>query len=490
MSATPSLTPVAQALSAGPPVALTAVRAVSRSGLKGRRLTVAAALVAGDLAALILAAAAHGETRALLAPSPLLPVPAVLLIGLNAVADLYSGYGPAPAERLRSRVLAALTAAAASAVLLLRDGEGTLAIARALGFCGLFALVGFYAEAIVRHALVRARRWGAATVVVGTGADSRQLAATLLAQPELALRPVALVAEPGGQDAGSQIAVGPDLLPVVRDIATAKEVRPDLEVAIVPESAQDTLSTPGRLPVRRVVVARRGGPQCLWLRTRALGDSVGVELRRQIYSPQILWLKRMTDGLLAVPAAVLATPLVLLLAVLVRIADPGPAFFVQERVGRNGRTIRILKLRTMYVDATRRLAEHLAADPAAAAEWRAYYKLSRDPRILPGIGAFLRKSSLDELPQLFNVVRGDISLVGPRPFPAYHLDGFDAGFRDLRCSVPPGLTGLWQVSARSDGNLEVQKAQDTFYIQNWSIWLDIYVLLQTPAAVLLGSGAR
>ena len=102
----------------------------------------------------------------------------------------------------------------------------------------------------------------------------------------------------------------------------------------------------------------------------------------------------------------------------------------------------------------------------------------------------MRHTSFDELPQLWNVIRGDMSLVGPRPFPAYHMNSFDYEFRIIRVSVQPGMTGMWQVSSRSNGDLQVQKAQDLFYIRNWSIWLDIYILLQTVIVVLNGRGAK
>jgi lipopolysaccharide/colanic/teichoic acid biosynthesis glycosyltransferase len=192
---------------------------------------------------------------------------------------------------------------------------------------------------------------------------------------------------------------------------------------------------------------------------------------------------------LAAPLVLVSVPFLALCAIWIRMVSRGPAFFRQVREGRNGKRITVLKLRTMYSDSGRVLEQYLADNPDERLNWSRFYKLRRDPRILPRIGWFLRRYSLDELPQLWNVLRGDMSLVGPRPFPDYHVNNFSPGFRTLRASVTPGITGLWQVSARSEGDLKVQELEDTYYIRNWSLWLDVYILLRTLDMLLTPKGA-
>lgn len=225
------------------------------------------------------------------------------------------------------------------------------------------------------------------------------------------------------------------------------------------------------------------------IRTGATGGSVALEAGGRPIASSAIALKGAFDLIVAIPLALFALPVILFALFAVQLVSPGPAFFVQEREGQGGRRIRIWKIRTMVPDAAARLAQHLAQNPKARAEWQRYMKLRDDPRVVPHVGRLLRRYSLDELPQLWNVIKGEMSFVGPRPFPDYHLQEFSSEFRALRRQVPPGMTGFWQATHRSNGDLGAQEEADTFYILHWSVWLDLWILWRTIPTVVRGNGA-
>jgi Undecaprenyl-phosphate galactose phosphotransferase WbaP len=220
-----------------------------------------------------------------------------------------------------------------------------------------------------------------------------------------------------------------------------------------------------------------------------LGSVLGVQYTNNLLNPQNRLIKRALDVMLGTLFLLLAAPILAVGALLVKLSSGGPAFFRQQREGLDGHPITIWKLRTMHLDAEQRLEKFLTDQPNLRQEWEEHLKLAQDPRIIPWVGHFLRRSSLDELPQLWSVVIGEMSLVGPRPFPQYHLERFPAEFRELRRRVRPGLTGMWQVMVRSNGGIGEQQEYDTYYIHNWSLWLDLYVLARTGYAVLASRGA-
>lgn len=198
--------------------------------------------------------------------------------------------------------------------------------------------------------------------------------------------------------------------------------------------------------------------------------------------------KRVLDVAGAAVLLVLMAPLMVLTALLVSI-DGGPVFYSHRRIGRGGKPFGCLKWRTMIVGAEECLPEYLAFHPQVADEWRRCQKLAFDPRVT-GIGKFLRRTSLDELPQLLNVLRGEMSLVGPRPVTAIELEERYGRNAHLYCSVAPGLTGLWQVSGRNDVCYDRRVELDMQYIAGWSLARDVGILFKTAEVVLSRGGAR
>ena len=196
--------------------------------------------------------------------------------------------------------------------------------------------------------------------------------------------------------------------------------------------------------------------------------------------------KRIFDTLLALVLIVLLSPLLLLLSLLL-LGDGGKVIFSQKRVGKNGRPFNCFKFRTMALDAEDQLKLLLAQSPEHKLQWEKDQKLKDDPRV-SALGGFLRRTSLDELPQLFNVLQGQMSLVGPRPIVEAELQryGSDASYYLM---VRPGMTGLWQVNGRNDLDYESRVYLDTWYVKNWSLWYDLVILIKTIRTVLSSKGA-
>ena len=193
------------------------------------------------------------------------------------------------------------------------------------------------------------------------------------------------------------------------------------------------------------------------------------------------------NAALALLGLLFVLPLMVAVALAIWVQDRGPVLFAHRRVGRGGKSFYCLKFRSMALDAEARLQELLANDPVAAAEWEADHKLRNDPRVTP-LGAFLRKTSLDELPQLFNVLRGEMNLVGPRPIVDAEIEKYGSRFRHY-CAVKPGITGLWQVSGRNDVSYRERVAMDCLYAKKHNAMLDAWVLFATIPAVLARKGS-
>lgn len=394
---------------------------------------------------------------------------AVLILPVLYLAGgLSPGYGRSAVDRLRVKVT--LTAAF-FAVMLLFDhiaqggqwSRGIMLIAAALA---IFIMP--LGDALFRYALIQRGLWGMPAVILGSAAQRERLIAVLRAHPELGWIP-ALEGE------------GPPAPP---------PPAPGIDLALVATDGLDSLAIADRLPFRRVVLASGlTDMQSQWVAARDLGGQLGLEMRRNLLLPWNRAIKRLMDLVLGVilllPAALICLPFILA----VQIMSPGAVFYRQPRRGLNNQVISVLKLRSMYPDAEQRLQTLLASSDAARTEWESTMKLRRDPRLIPFVASVMRRLSIDELPQLLNVVRGDMSIVGPRPLPDYHLATLSPTACDIRAKVLPGITGLWQVSGRSSLPLEEMERLDSYYVRNWSIWLDIYILARTAVEVIRGRGA-
>lgn len=198
--------------------------------------------------------------------------------------------------------------------------------------------------------------------------------------------------------------------------------------------------------------------------------------------------KRIFDIVLTITGGILISPILLALAVYIKIDSKGSVFYNAERIGKNGKNFRCYKFRSMYVNGDEILQDYLKDNAEAAEEWKTYAKLrDYDPRVTKA-GAWLRKYSLDELPQILNVIKGDMSLVGPRPYLPREKEDIGSDIKTITLSLP-GITGYWQVSGRNDVSFQERVAMDTWYVRNWSVWLDIMYLAKTFQAVIFGKGA-
>ncbi|GGJ82644.1 hypothetical protein GCM10008939_28230 [Deinococcus aquiradiocola] len=218
-----------------------------------------------------------------------------------------------------------------------------------------------------------------------------------------------------------------------------------------------------------------------------IGSVASLEVRNNLRSVQSRAMKRTIDLIGAGVGGLLILPILLLIAVAIKIDSPGPAVYRARRLGRNGQAFDCFKFRSMHRDAEEKLKSVLDSNVELKIEFEATHKLKNDPRVTR-VGVFLRKTSLDELPQLANVVLGSMSLVGPRPI----VQGEVAKYGDIYAvykQVRPGMTGYWQANGRSDTSYEERVGMDNFYVTNWTPWLDMVVLIQTVRVVFAGKGA-
>jgi Undecaprenyl-phosphate galactose phosphotransferase WbaP len=274
--------------------------------------------------------------------------------------------------------------------------------------------------------------------------------------------------------------------------ALAQASAPDAALAVVSDSfTPDEMRLVLRLAERKfadlLVIPTAALLQSTAAEVEQVGNIIVMKYSHNLLRPTNTFTKAVFELIGTLPLLIVLSPLFLVLALLVRLSSGGPVLFRQKRIGRDRRLFDCVKFRTMYKDAEQRLNDMLAGDETLRAEWLKYARIPNDPRVTP-IGRLLRRSSLDELPQLWNVLRGEMAWVGPRPYLPIESDRIGDSI-DTIVRVRPGMTGLWQVSGRTSLPFTERLNLDEYYIRNWSLWMDFSILLRTLRAVVSGRGA-
>jgi Undecaprenyl-phosphate galactose phosphotransferase WbaP len=353
-------------------------------------------------------------------------------------------------------------------------------------------LVPFIRE-LIRSIFVRMKMWGEPVVIFGNGRLGNEVADYLHANPRMGYNPVGVV----------------DRRKVKRDDSSGDNVIHDANIftngeeipawlsgvhtafVVLPETnnnVQEMLIRKQTVRFEQLIMVRSADKTgSLNVQPLDIGGIIGLKVGQNLLNRSQILVKRVMDYSLIILALPVLVPLFAIVALLIKLDSRGSVFYHQERIGYGGKTFKFWKFRSMYTGAEQRLIDYLAANPERKAEYEVNHKLIDDPRVTR-VGKILRKLSIDELPQLFNVIEGKMSLVGPRPFMGEEISFYDKCY-SLYTYVLPGVTGLWQISGRSNVSYNTRVSMDDYYLRNWSIWLDIHILIRTITVVLRGRGS-
>lgn len=412
----------------------------------------------------------------------------------GVLQGLFPGSGTSPVVELRQSVLAVW--ASFCLMIVLNMTIGVLSSSEVvLGLVGVsFATVSVpLFRMLARKSLSTTSWWGERTVIIGAGPQGRALYRFFSRATERGLRPIGLIdSAPTAEFVDHQDSNGIPYLGSINDLDRLNRRYRSRWAIVAPGGCEQldmgqVMASAAKVPNVLILPSQYLLPS-LWATSRECAGVMGVHLRDHLQNPFAMAAKRTFDFTLSLIAFVILSPVLLTIIAWVKLKSPGPAFYGHVRVGRNGRTFKAWKFRSMVVDADKVLDECLERDPEMRRQWIEDHKLKEDPRIIAGIGHFLRKTSLDELPQLWNVVTGDMSLVGPRPIVKKEIERYREMY-PLYSRVRPGITGLWQVSGRNDTSYEQRVRLDSYYVCNWSIWLDAYLVLRTVRTIVLREGA-
>ena len=408
----------------------------------------------------------------------------VTLIAL-AIRGLYPGCGLTAIAELRSVALTSTMVQVSfiAAITTAYPGSASEYIALAAAMALPIALLPV-TRMLVRFWCRGSSWWAQPVTIVGDGHQDRELFEALRKDSASGLRPAHIVQMPNGFDQLDNV-----------DPSRVDEFRQQLfrqgsrRVIVAPGAAAcvDTLLQPGMGVAHVHVLSPRQDAPSLWCAGGERAGRTEIQFTDSLAIPLARMCKRTMDVGFILLASPLILPLTLGLAAIVKVTSKGPAFYCQKRLTTGGRHFFAWKFRSMVTNADEVLQKVLAKDPELRDEWARDHKLKQDPRIT-AIGSLLRKTSLDELPQLWNVLMGDMSLVGPRPIVDDEIGKYGEVYQ-LYKMVLPGITGLWQISGRNNTSYAERLDYDRYYVRNWSPWLDLFILLRTVKTVLLREGA-
>jgi Undecaprenyl-phosphate galactose phosphotransferase WbaP len=412
-------------------------------------------------------------------------------VGLRALLGLYPGYGLDPVEELRRHVYAVFATLSILAIFAVGSQVGDMfsRLLLFLVFLGLLLLTPFV-QYFVKRGMKEVGLWGRPTVILsykGTGTNTVNL---LKRNWELGYDPVAVFHY--RLDAMRESFEGVDHQQVLADVTDlARKHSVDTAIFAMPHTRREQLAklvSLASVNFRHVlVIPNLSGVTNSAVVARNLDGALAVEIKHNLLNPWALRVKRIMDLCATVIGGALVFPLLLVLTLLVYLESGGPVFYRDRRMGRDGNLFSCVKFRTMVPDAEALLQRMLEEDAGLREEYLKYHKLYDDPRVTC-VGRFLRKTSLDELPQLWNVLRGEMSLVGPRPYLPRESEEIGMAQSEI-LRVPPGITGPWQVAGRNHTFFGERVQMDAYYVRDWSVWLDLVLLARTIKTVVLGRGA-
>jgi Undecaprenyl-phosphate galactose phosphotransferase WbaP len=471
---------------------------MGRWAKSGRQVLVKLALVSSDVllalaiwqAAFVLQSVWGRGPLTGLALASMVPGVAVW-VGLRAALGLYPGYGLGQVEELRRQTFALFATVTIITVLAFASQLGdSLSRMLLFGWClGLLVLAPLIRYS-VKRAMIRVGLWGRPVVVLGAEDAGAHVLKVLRRERQLGFNPIAVfdnrVAPVGGTLEG--VPYGGTLTDAA---ALSRKHGIDTAIFAMPHTPHEHLVkfvNLASLSFRHVVIIPDlSGITNSAVVARDFAGTFGVEINYDLLNPWAQRLKRVLDIVATLIGGTLILPLILSLCLLVRIESRGSVFYKDQRMGRDSRLFSCVKFRTMVPDAEDLLQRMLAEDEEMRNEYLTYHKLRDDPRVTR-VGRFLRKTSLDELPQLWNVLRGEMSLVGPRPYLPRESEDIGTTQKEI-LRVTPGITGPWQVAGRNDTSFDERVRMDASYVRDWSIWLDLVLLVSTVWCLLFSRNA-